>query len=107
MVAKYYLNVDMESTGILVIGCYLKLNMCILLPQFQLLLVALFGWLTFWLMKRLLGSVMAILLQEQKEIILNLSKIICKVVWLAEWYFPPFLKSNFLFCKFLFHISAW
>ena len=26
--------------------------------------VALFGWLTFWLMKRLLGPVMAILLQE-------------------------------------------
>ena len=40
-----------------------KLNMSILLPQFQLLLVTLFGWLTFWLIKRLLGLVTVILLQ--------------------------------------------
>ena len=39
-----------------------KLNMCILLPQFQLILVTLFNWLTFWLMKRLLEPLMAILL---------------------------------------------
>ena len=69
MAAKYCLNVGMESTGILVIRCYPKLSMCILLPQFQLLLITLFGWLTFWLMKRLLGPMMATLLQEQKEII--------------------------------------
>ena len=49
MAAKYCLNVGMESTGILVIGCCPKLNICIFLPQFQLLLVALFGELTFWL----------------------------------------------------------
>ena len=32
---------------------------------------------------------------EQKEIILTLSGIICKVTWLAERYFSSFLRSNF------------
>ena len=89
----------MESIGILVMGCCLKLNMCILLPQFRLILVALFGWLTFWRIKRLLGPVMVTLLQEQKEIILNLSGIICKVAWLAKRYFPSLLRSKFFFAN--------
>ena len=54
----------MEVIGILVIGCCPKLNMSILLPEFQLLLITSSSWLTFWLMKRFLGPVMAILLQE-------------------------------------------
>ena len=89
----------MESIGILVIRCCPKLNICILLPQFRLILVTLFSWLTFWLMKRLLRPMMVTLLQEQKEIILNLSGIICKVAWLAERYFPSLLRSNFLSCN--------
>ena len=99
MAAKYCLNVSMENTGILVIRCYPKLSMCILLPQFQLLLITLFGWLTFWLMKRLLGPMMATLLQEQKEIILNLFRLICKAAWLAEQYFSSLLKSNFCYAQ--------
>ena len=90
----------MESIGILVIRCCPKLNMCILLLQFQLVLVALFGWLTFWRIKRLLKPVMAALLQEKKEIILNLFGIIYKVAWLAEQYFPSLLRLNFCFAIF-------
>ena len=89
----------MESIGILVIGCYSKLNMSILLLQFQLLLVTPSSWLTFQLMKRLLRPMMVTLLQEQKEIILNLSGIIYKVAQLAERYSPSLLRSNFLSCN--------
>ena len=42
---------------------------------------------------------MVTLLQEQKEIILNLSGIICKVAWLAKRYFPSLLRSNFFFAN--------
>jgi len=92
MATKCCLSVGMEGIGILAIRCCSKLNMSILLPQFQLLIVTLFGWLTFWLMKRLLGPLTAILLQEYKRIILNSSNFICKVAWLAEWYFSSLLK---------------
>ena len=67
------------------------------------------GWLNFWLMKRLLGLVMATLLQEQKEIILTLSEIICKVAWLDEKIPSPHYagSSSSYFTKTYPPFSAW
>ena len=83
MVARCCLNVAMGGIGILAIGCWLRFNLNVLLRQFYFLLVPPFGWLTFSLMKRFLGPMMAISLQEWKGIILNSFKLICKVSWLA------------------------
>ena len=63
MAAKCCLSVGMEGIGLLVIECFPKFNMSILLLKFQFLLIILLSWPTFWLMKRLL-ELMAILLQE-------------------------------------------
>ena len=98
MAVRYCLNMGMAGIGILVIGCCLRFSMCILLQQFWCLLVPLSSWLVFWLMKRLLELMLAMLFQEYHGLILNLFKLNCKVVWLAFlWhrYFPSLLKSNF------------